>query len=106
MPDSKKRASKEAEGEATWLFAFADPARLTILRALAGGPKTMKELAAATGLPPSNVSPHIARMRRVGLVASVRRGNFRTCSLVGATVKPDYFELSRTSGLKVLIPRH
>jgi DNA-binding transcriptional ArsR family regulator len=49
--------------------SLGDPARLTILRRLAGGPARVVDLVDAVGLAQSTVSKHLACLRDCGLVA-------------------------------------
>ncbi len=67
----------EAEAErvqlapAAALFrSLGDPARLMIVRRLAGGPARVTDLVAALGLAQSTVSKHLACLRDCGLVTS------------------------------------
>jgi DNA-binding transcriptional ArsR family regulator len=55
--------------------ALADPRRLALLSALQGGELTVSELAEATRRPQPNVSQHLARLARAGLVEPRRDGN-------------------------------
>lgn len=65
----------EAVAAATLL---ADPTRASILRMLADGAYCVCEMAAALGVGESNVSNHLARLRRAGLVrASRNEANLR-----------------------------
>lgn len=54
--------------------ALSEPARLRILNALRGGPRTVTELVRATGLGQTNVSKHLSLLRSVGLVVRRRSG--------------------------------
>ncbi len=54
---------------------FTAPARLEILNHLRAGEKSVKELAALTGLNQPNVSQHLAILREKGIVAVRRQGN-------------------------------
>ncbi len=55
---------------------FSDPSRLSILDALRGGPRTVGEIVAATGLAQPNASNHLACLRDCGLVSSEQAGRF------------------------------
>jgi ArsR family transcriptional regulator, cadmium/lead-responsive transcriptional repressor len=58
-------------GPAAALFrSLGDPARLMIVRRLAGGPARVTDLTAALGLAQSTVSKHLACLRDCGLVTS------------------------------------
>src|ERR1700751_6326192 len=50
--------------------SLGDPARLMIVRRLAGGPARVTDLVAALGLAQSTVSKYLACLRDCGLVAS------------------------------------
>ena len=56
--------------------AFSEPARLLILNALRGGPRTVTDLVRATGLGQTNISKHLSLLRGVGLVVRRRSGPF------------------------------
>jgi DNA-binding transcriptional ArsR family regulator len=62
-------------GPAAALFrSLGDPARLMIVRRLAGGPARVTDLTAALGLAQSTVSKHLACLRDCGLVTSEPTG--------------------------------
>jgi DNA-binding transcriptional ArsR family regulator len=50
--------------------SLGDPARLAILRRLAGGPARVVDLVEAVGLAQSTVSKHLACLRDCGLITS------------------------------------
>jgi DNA-binding transcriptional ArsR family regulator len=54
--------------------SLGDPARLVIVRRLAGGPARVTDLTAALGLAQSTVSKHLACLRDCGLVTSEPAG--------------------------------
>ena len=54
--------------------SLGDPARLMIVRRLAGGPARVTDLVAALGLAQSTVSKHLACLRDCGLVTSEPSG--------------------------------
>ena len=51
---------------------LADPSRATILAMLADGPVCVCEMAAALGARENNVSNHLAKLRRAGLIRASR----------------------------------
>lgn len=53
---------------------FSDPSRLRILEALRGGPRSVGEIAEATGLGQSNTSNHLACLHDCGLVQREQQG--------------------------------
>jgi ArsR family transcriptional regulator, cadmium/lead-responsive transcriptional repressor len=62
-------ASRAGLGPAAALFrSLADPARLAIVRRLAGGPARVTDLAGELGLAQSTVSKHLACLRGCELV--------------------------------------
>lgn len=56
--------------------AFASPARLELLDALAQGERSVDALARAAGLPVANTSAHLKVLRAAGLVAPRREAQF------------------------------
>ena len=56
--------------------ALSEPARLLILNALRGGPRTVTDLVHETHLGQANVSKHLSVLRGVGLVVRRRSGAF------------------------------
>ncbi|MEU2623802.1 helix-turn-helix domain-containing protein [Streptomyces sp. NPDC007157] len=58
------------------LEALAHPVRLRLLRTLARGPHTTRELAHAWELSPPEVSRHLAVLRRAGLLTTRRHGRY------------------------------
>lgn len=67
---------------------FSDPTRLRLLALLAGESLTVAELTAATGLPQSRVSTHLARLKDSGLVAIARHGTRSVAALTEAQADP------------------
>jgi DNA-binding transcriptional ArsR family regulator len=59
---------------AALFHSLGDPARLMIVRRLAGGPARLTDLVAALGLAQSTVSKHLACLRDCGLVISEPAG--------------------------------
>jgi ArsR family transcriptional regulator, cadmium/lead-responsive transcriptional repressor len=73
VPDAG--AERAGLAPAAALFrSLGDPARLMIVRRLAGGPARVTDLTAALGLAQSTVSKHLACLRDCGLVASEPAG--------------------------------
>lgn len=60
---------------------LGDPNRLALLRALRGGPLTVGELVAATGLGQPNASNHLACLRECALVRAQQEGRHVRYSL-------------------------
>ena len=70
------RAEKHALFEAIALMgkAFASPRRLELLDLLAQAPRTVEELARASGLSTANTSQHLQALHAAGLVVRAREG--------------------------------
>ncbi|MFC0431959.1 helix-turn-helix transcriptional regulator [Kutzneria buriramensis] len=66
--------------------SLGDPARLAILRQLAGGPARVVDLVATLGLAQSTVSKHLACLRDCGLVDSLPQGRASLFRLAQPTV--------------------
>jgi DNA-binding transcriptional ArsR family regulator len=72
---SKKNLSAEQLAAVARLFgALSEPSRLMLLQALRGGPHTVGQLAAATGLKQANVSRHLAALFERRLVSRTPDG--------------------------------
>ena len=56
------------------LKALAHPARVLIVHALAGGDRCVGELNALIDIDQSNISRHLAVLRRAGIIADRREG--------------------------------
>ena len=79
MLQTRRTVSREVKAK---LFrGFGDPSRLGILDALRGGPLTVGQIVAATGLTQPNVSNHLGCLRDCGLVAAEQRGRYVTYQL-------------------------
>lgn len=64
----------KAAGAAALLSGLANPHRLMILCALVEGEQSVGALIAATGIAPTSMSQHLAKLRQEGIVA-VRRAH-------------------------------
>lgn len=53
---------------------FADPSRLSILQTMIGGPRSVGEIVAETGLSQPNTSNHLNCLHGCGLVTREKRG--------------------------------
>jgi DNA-binding transcriptional ArsR family regulator len=78
-------ASKQALFEAIAIMgkAFASPTRLELLDLLAQAPRTVDELARASGQSHANASQHLQALHAAGLVAREREGTRIRYSLAG-----------------------
>jgi DNA-binding transcriptional ArsR family regulator len=63
--------------------ALADPTRRGLVTALAGGPRTVGELAAPLPMSLVAVTKHLTVLERAGLVGRARRGRTVVCRLDG-----------------------
>jgi DNA-binding transcriptional ArsR family regulator len=68
-------------------FALSDPTRRAILERLAGGEKTVKELAAPFEMSGPAVSKHLRVLERAGLIQRGRDAQWRPCTLDAAPIK-------------------
>jgi rhodanese-related sulfurtransferase/DNA-binding HxlR family transcriptional regulator len=77
--------SKRALFEAIALMgkAFASPVRLELLDLLAQAPRTVEELARASGQSNANTSQHLQALRAAGMVSRAREGTRVRYSLAG-----------------------
>lgn len=67
------RESIEA-AQADLCRTFTHPNRIALLESLAGGERSVGDLAEACGLPQPTVSQHLAVLRQVGVVSTRREG--------------------------------
>ncbi|HEX7474141.1 MAG TPA: metalloregulator ArsR/SmtB family transcription factor [Candidatus Limnocylindrales bacterium] len=65
-------AAPDVDAVAATAALLGDPVRAGILAVLASGPHCVCEMAAALGERQNNVSNHLARLRRAGLVRASR----------------------------------
>ena len=73
IPDDLRAAmAPNAAGAAAFLSGLASPHRLMILCELVEGERTVGELIAATGLPPSSMSQHLGKLKAEGIVEARR----------------------------------
>jgi DNA-binding transcriptional ArsR family regulator len=101
---AKQRYTDEERAEGDWFFALSDPPRLRILRALIGGSKSLKELAAACHVHQQNVSRHVNILERAGFITSVKENQYRHCTLAkDAKVTKDAIEFAHPSGRKAVV---
>ena len=91
-----RRPTDDERAEAEWFSAFDNPIRLRMLRALVGTTLTLKELAAAVGVYPTNTGTTVGILARAGLVTMARDGRFVRCALA-AGVKVTKTALTFTS---------
>jgi rhodanese-related sulfurtransferase len=79
------REAKDALFEAIALMgkAFASPVRLELLDLLAQGPRSVEELAGASGQSTANASQHLQALRAAGMVTRAREGTRVRYALAG-----------------------
>jgi DNA-binding transcriptional ArsR family regulator len=86
------------ERTAATFRVLGDASRLQILQTLVAGPKSVNQVAQATGKGQANVSKHLAVLANAGLVSRTPRGNqalyqvadplvFKLCDLVCGSLK-------------------
>lgn len=90
--------------EATWLFILSFGLRLAIIRELATGEKTIKEVANSCKATYLSVSAHLKKLAAAGIVSSTRDGLIISYKLSGAQVTREHIELTHKQGVKVVIP--
>src|SRR5215208_6064764 len=80
-----RRPEKKALFEAIALMgkAFASPLRLEILDLLAQAPRTVDQLARATGQSMANTSQHLQALHAAGMVTRTREGTSVRYTLAG-----------------------
>jgi len=67
--------------------ALADPTRRALLAAVAGGPRTVGDLAAPLPMSLAAVSKHLSVLERAGLVTRTRSGRHQVCTLNSAPLR-------------------
>jgi DNA-binding transcriptional ArsR family regulator len=67
--------------------ALGDPSRLRLLNILMQGEHAVQELVEASGLTQTNVSRHLALLRREGVVARERDGNRAYYSIIDPNIE-------------------
>jgi rhodanese-related sulfurtransferase/DNA-binding HxlR family transcriptional regulator len=97
------RQAKDALFEAIALMgkAFASPRRLELIDLLAQGPRTVEELARASGQSTANASQHLQALHASGLVVRNRDGTRVRYSLAGPDVTRLWLELRDASATRL-----
>src|SRR5215210_1285889 len=97
------RQAKDALFEAIALMgkAFASPRRLELIDLLAQGPRTVEELARASGQSTANASQHLQALHAAGLVVRDRDGTRVRYSLAGPDVTHLWLELRDASATRL-----
>jgi len=65
------------------MMALAEPSRWSIVQLLGREPRSVGQLARATGLSLAVTSRHVSRLRRVGIVVGEKRGKQLICTRSG-----------------------
>ena len=97
------RQAKDALFEAIALMgkAFASPRRLELLDLLAQAPRTVEELARASGQSSANTSQHLQALRAAGMVTREREGTSVRYSLAGDEALRLWLALRDVSGARL-----
>jgi rhodanese-related sulfurtransferase len=95
--------SKDALFEAIAVMgkAFASPRRLELIDLLAQGPRSVDELARASGQSTANASQHLQALHAAGVVSRKRDGTRVNYALVGQDVLQLWLELRDASATRV-----
>src|ERR687890_1143614 len=97
------RRQKDALFEAIALMgkAFASPRRLELLDLLAQAPRTVDELARASGQTTANASQHLQGLHAAGMVTRAREGTSVRYSLAGDEALRLWLALRETSAARL-----
>lgn len=97
------RSGKEAVFEAISLMGkgFASPVRLELLDLLAQAPRTVHELAGASGQSMANASQHLQALQAAGLVSRQREGTSVRYALAGEDVLALWLALRDASAARL-----
>lgn len=97
------RQSKDALFEAIAVMgkAFASPRRLELIDLLAQGPRSVEELARASGQSTANTSQHLQALHASGVVTRERSGTHINYALAGEDVLKLWLDLRDASAMRV-----
>ena len=97
------RQSKDALFEAIAVMgkAFASPRRLELIDLLAQGPRSVEELARASGQSTANTSQHLQALHAAGVVTRERNGTRVNYALAGEDVLKLWLDLRDASAMRV-----
>src|SRR4051794_16276084 len=97
------RRSKEALFEAIAVMgkAFASPRRLELIDLLAQGPRSVDELARASGQSTANASQHLQALHASGVVTRERDGTRVNYALAGPDILRLWLELRDASATRL-----
>src|SRR5215210_8614642 len=97
------RQSKDALFEAISAMgkAFASPRRLALIDLLAQGPRSVEELARASGQSTANASQHLQALHAAGVVTRERDGTRVNYALAGQDILQLWLELRDASATRL-----
>jgi rhodanese-related sulfurtransferase len=97
------RRSKDALFEAVAVMgkAFASPRRLELIDLLAQGPRSVEELARASGQSTANASQHLQALHASGVVSRERQGTRVNYALAGPDIVQLWLELRDASARRL-----
>src|SRR3982751_2604092 len=100
------RREKDAVFEAIALMgkAFASPRRLELLDLLAQAPRTVDELARASGQSTANTSQHLQALHAAGMVTRTREGTSVRYDVLRSEIQKTYTEVSTEQGRDFIFP--
>jgi DNA-binding transcriptional ArsR family regulator len=98
------RSLEDWEPVLRWIAAIGHPTRMTILATLATGEKTISQLTQACRAEMMTLYFHLRILRKVGLVAQMRRGGFLRFRHLCAAVSGVDLILTHESGVRVIMP--
>jgi len=88
--------ARTAEEVGRRLRVLGHPTRIALVVELAAGPRSVAEVAAATGLEPAAASKHLRELQRASVVVRGQDGTQAIYALVDATVLKVLLTLART----------
>jgi rhodanese-related sulfurtransferase len=101
MDDARGRKDALFEAIALMGKGFASPVRLELLDLLAQAPRTVQELAKASGQSTANASQHLQALQTAGLVSRRREGTSVRYALAGADVLALWIALRDASAARL-----
>src|SRR3954462_2268813 len=103
MVNMPERRAKDALFEAIAMMgkAFSSPVRLELLDLLAQAPRTVEELARASGQSTANTSQHLQALHSAGVVTRAREGTSVRYALAGEEVLSLWLALRDASAVRL-----
>lgn len=74
------------QAKAEFFRMLGHPVRIRVLELLQDGPRPVRDLLLAIAVEPSNLSQHLAVLRRSGIVTAMREGSTVVYALAGGDV--------------------